>query len=100
MPAGPHRSADRHPVLRGERLEPRDVPASASLAAGTLTVTGDPTDDRIRVFVDGTNYVVLDGTAVLGRFAGTAVTSITVNTDGGDDTVIIDNSVPVPVTLN
>jgi uncharacterized protein GlcG (DUF336 family) len=99
MPAGPHHSADR-PVLRGERLEPRDVPASATLAAGTLTVTGDPTADRIRVYLDGPTLVVLDGTAVLGRFASASVTDITVDAGAGNDTVIIDPAVTQPVSID
>jgi uncharacterized protein GlcG (DUF336 family) len=101
MPADSHRSADRtRCVLRGERLEPRDVPASATLAAGALTVTGDPTADRIRVYLDGASLVVIDRTAELGRFASASVTSININAGDGNDTVIIDCPVTQPVTID
>ncbi len=93
------RSAQRRTKLDCETLEDRAVPATVALAGGTLTVTGTPGDDRIRVFSDGGAIRVLDGTAQIGVFAPGAVTAIAVNTDGGNDVVIIDPNLTQPVAL-
>src|SRR5947199_267089 len=86
------RSAQRRTTLACEALEDRAVPATVALAGGVLTVTGTPGDDRIRVFSDGAAIHVLDGTTDLGAFSPALVTSITVNTDGGNDSVITDRN--------
>jgi uncharacterized protein GlcG (DUF336 family) len=87
-------------ALTCEALEERAVPATAALAGGTLTVTGDPGGDRIRIINDGTALRVFDGTAQLGAFAPAAVTNIVVNTGTGDDVVVIDPNVTQPATIN
>jgi uncharacterized protein GlcG (DUF336 family) len=84
----------------GEKLEERNVPSTATLAAGTLTVTGVAADERIRIFTDGTVIRVLDGTQVIGTFDPNAVTSIAVTTDSGNNSVIVDPNILVPVSIN
>jgi uncharacterized protein GlcG (DUF336 family) len=100
MHTGDFRRALRRPALQCEKLEERAVPATATLAGGTLTVTGTADDDRIRIFTDGATIHVLDGTAEIGAFDPTTVTAITVNTDDGNNAVIIDPNLTQPVTLN
>ncbi|HUR53729.1 MAG TPA: hypothetical protein VMZ71_06340, partial [Gemmataceae bacterium] len=75
------------PLLWCEHLEPRDVPATAVVVAGVLTITGTPGDDRIRVFQDAADLVVLDGTTEIARVTSAGVTSIAITTGDGDDTV-------------
>ncbi len=87
-------------VLNCEALEERAVPASATLAGGTLTVTGDPDNDRIRIVNDGTAIRAYDGTVQLGAFTPAAVTNIVVNSGTGDDVVIIDPNVIQPAVIN
>lgn len=86
--------------LHCEALEERAVPATAALAGGTLTVTGDPGADRIRVTNDGTALRVFDGTVQLGAFDPAAVTNIVVNTGAGNDVVVIDPNVAPPATID
>jgi uncharacterized protein GlcG (DUF336 family) len=93
--------ANRRVRLRFEPLEDRSVPATAVLAGTALTVTGGPGDDRIRIYSDGTQLHVLEGTVDIGDFALGAVTTITVNTSpGANDTVIIDPNLTQTVVLN
>lgn len=94
------RAAERRTTLRCEALEDRALPATAALAAGTLTVLGTPGDDRVRVFGDGTTLRVFDGTTEIGAFASAAVTGITVNTGDGRDTVLIAPNVAQPAIVN
>ncbi|QJW93047.1 heme-binding protein [Frigoriglobus tundricola] len=93
------RSAFRRAFLGFEKLETREVFSAATLAAGTLTVTGTQADDRIRVYTDGTTIYVLDGTLQIGAFASTAVTQIVVNAAGAYNTVIIDPNVTQPAAI-
>src|SRR5262245_10798520 len=95
MPLTPVRTA-----LRCEPLEDRATPAPATLAAGTLTVTGTAADDRIRVVLEGDELRVLEGTNELGRFASAAVTTITIDGAAGNDTVIVGDSVTQPVNVS
>src|SRR5262245_274217 len=95
-----HTADSRRIPLDCEKLEDRAVPATAVLAGGTLTVTGDADDDRIRVVLEGANLRVLDGTQELGLFPSAAVTNIVVNTGDGNDTILIDRSVTHPATIN
>jgi uncharacterized protein GlcG (DUF336 family) len=92
-------AANRRAPLGCETLELRTVPATAALAAGTLTVTGTGGDDRIRIVREGGNLRVLDGTQEVGVFASAAVTAIAVSAGGGNDTVVVGNEVTQPVTL-
>ncbi len=86
-------------ALRCEPLEDRAMPATAILAAGTLTVTGTADADRLRIVQEGDQLRVLNGTEELGYFDSAAVTDITVNAGGGDDTVIIGDAVTQPVNV-
>jgi len=86
--------------LRCEYLEERAMLASATLAAGLLTITGDAGNDRIRVTPEGDNLRVLDGTQELGTFASAAVFSIEINGGGGNDSIIVNELVSHPVTIN
>src|SRR5437763_286877 len=87
--------------LNVERLETRTVPAvTASLAAGTLTVTGDAARDHIDVFINQGQLVVRDHGQVVGNFNPAAVTAINVQADGGNDVVHIGDTVTQPVTIN
>lgn len=92
--------ARRRIVLECEKLEARDVPATVSLAGTSLTVTGTADDDRIRIVSDGTNLSVVDGSAVIGTFAVTAVTDIAVNTLTGNDAVVVAPNVLQAVAIN
>ncbi|MBA4066460.1 MAG: hypothetical protein C0501_22665 [Isosphaera sp.] len=85
--------------LRCERLEDREVPAAAVLAAGTLTVTGTDAVDRIRVVRDGDALLVLDGSLQIGAFSNAAVTAIAVDVLGGNDSVVIGNTVTQPAAV-
>src|SRR5262249_26283275 len=75
-------------------------PSTASVVAGVLTVTGTPGDDRIRVYLDAANLVVLDGTTEIARVASASVTSIAIDTGDGDDTAVVDPDVTQPATLS
>ncbi|MBM3980387.1 MAG: heme-binding protein [Planctomycetes bacterium] len=94
-----HTDSRRTP-LEVEALEERAVPATAALAAGTLTVTGTPDNDRVRVFTDGTTVRVLDGTQEIGAFAAGGVTAIDVNGGAGNDTILIDPNLFQQATIN
>src|SRR5262245_46740585 len=87
-------------ALKCEPLEDRATPATATLAAGVLTVTGTGAAERIRVVREGDELSVLDGTTEIGRFASAAVSDITIDAGGGDDTVIVGDSVAQPVNAS
>lgn len=76
-----------------ERLEPREVPAVAVVSGTNLVVTGTDGDDRISVFLDGTDLVVLDGAAGVGRVPSAAITTIAIDGAGGNDVIKVDRSV-------
>lgn len=84
------RRAEGRSRLKCEELETREVPATAVLAAGALTVTGTAGDDRIRIVLDNGAVRVLDGTAEIGTFDPAAVATIAVNGLGGNDAILID----------
>lgn len=92
--------AHRRIALECETLEDRSVPATVSLAGTSLTITGTTGDDRIRVVNNGTNLQVIDGSAVIGTFAFSAVTDITVNSLAGNDAVVIDPNTVQAVAIN
>lgn len=95
-----NRAALRRATLWCEALEDRALMATAALAAGVLTVIGTEGDDRIRIFGDGAALHVLDGTVEIGAFSSAEVTSITVNTGTGNDSVLVDRSVTQPAVLS
>jgi uncharacterized protein GlcG (DUF336 family) len=100
MPKAKNRTGLAVPPLSCEMLEDRALLATATLAAGTLTVTGTAADERIRIFNDGTNLQVLDGTSLLGVFNQFAVGNIAVNTGEGNDSVVVAGNVTQPTALN
>ncbi|MFO0842716.1 MAG: heme-binding protein [Gemmataceae bacterium] len=84
-----------------EPLEPRNVPATASLVAGTLTVAGTPERDNLRVSLDErTNELVVRSFASeIGRFDAGAVGSVVVEGGGGRDVLAVDRQVRWPATI-
>jgi uncharacterized protein GlcG (DUF336 family) len=92
--------ARRRIVLECEKLEAREVPAVATLAGTSLTVTGTAGDDRIRITSDGTNLSVVDGSRVISSFVSTAITDVAINTLGGNDAVVVDPNVVQAVTID
>jgi hypothetical protein len=84
--------------LAVEVLEPRTTPVgnvTASLAGGTLTLTGDQFANEISITTLGLNIVVtgLNGTTVngaaTGSFLAALVSAITANLGAGDDSISI-----------
>lgn len=67
-----------------EVLEIRQVPTTAVLQLGVLTITGSDQADNIAVTKSGSNLRV---SGVATTFAASKVTSVVVNAGGGDDTV-------------
>ncbi len=95
-PTGPsHAPRDLHL----ERLEARDVPATAALVGSVLSVVGDPGADRIEVYRDGGQVVVRDGTVELGRFDSATVTAIGIDALDGNNKVVVDAAVDQPATI-
>ncbi|WP_439623428.1 hypothetical protein [Gemmata sp.] len=92
-------TANRRTLLRCEALEDRSLPAAAWLSAGTLTVIGDPADNRIRLVPEGSNIVVLDGAARIGVAPSAAVTDIFIRGGDGNDTVTVSDLITQPVNL-
>src|SRR4051794_22889281 len=90
MPAG-RRAAG----FRCELLEARNAPA-----AGPLTVSGSPGDDRLRVFRDGADLVVLNGPPEIARVAAASVTGITIRGEGGNDSLVVEDAATQPVNLD
>jgi uncharacterized protein GlcG (DUF336 family) len=90
---------DRPARLKCERLEDREVPATAVLAAGTLTVTGTAADDRIRVVQVGDQVTVFDGAAQIFAAPTAAVTAVGADAGAGNDTVIVGDTVTAPAVL-
>ena len=88
-------------MLTCDELERREMPAvTASVVAGTLTVTGTPGDDRITLFRDGPNLVVLDGTLETLRTPSAGVTSIAIDGGAGNDVIRIAPSVTQPAAIS
>jgi len=87
--------------LRVEPLEPREVPATASVGGGVLTVLGTPDRDRIDVWLDGrtSQLVVTDSNQEIGRFASAGIGSIVVDGGAGDDVIRIASDITQPATL-
>jgi uncharacterized protein GlcG (DUF336 family) len=87
--------------LRVEPLESREVPATASVAGGVLTVLGTPDRDRIDIFLDArtSQLVVTDSNREIGRFASAGVGAIIVDGGAGDDIIRIASEVTQPSTI-
>lgn len=103
----PGRSAKRQRVtrLRLEQLEDRTVMSvtAALNGAGVLTVNGDA-DALNHIFLtlnkSTDQIVVSDGATQRGAFASAAVTSITINADGTDNYVVVDQAISQAATIN
>ena len=85
-------------MLTCDELERRDVPATTSLVAGLLTVTGTAGEDRITVFQSGNEVVVQDGTQEIYRSAD-PVTNVRVFGLGGNDKLRISPTFNRPVQI-
>ena len=72
-----------------DRLERRDVPSTANLTAGVLTVLGSANADAITVSQALGVISVSDSGRVLKQVSATSVTKIVVDAGFGNDTVII-----------
>jgi uncharacterized protein GlcG (DUF336 family) len=82
-----------------EQLESRLTPAAtATLAAGTLTVVGDG-GDRINVFLDHSQLVVTDHGLELGRFVSAAVNAINITGGNGGNIIRVAPNVLQPATI-
>jgi Ca2+-binding RTX toxin-like protein len=75
--------------LRVETLEARDVPSTAVLSDGVLTVTGTADANEIGVNRRGHTIIVGDGQQLVGRFAASEVETVVVDAAAGDDVVFI-----------
>ncbi|MBY0524290.1 MAG: heme-binding protein [Gemmataceae bacterium] len=85
-----------------ERLETRTLLAStSSLVGGVLTVMGGPGDDRLTVCRDEVRnqLTLLDGGQEVARFDSSAVNTIAINVDGGNNVVRIENNVFQPAVI-
>src|SRR5438046_198700 len=79
-----------------QELESRTLPdASATLAAGLLTVLGDAGSDRININLDVSHskLVVLDRGKMVGQFVSNQVGNIFVNAGEGNNVVRIADNV-------
>src|SRR5262245_66318010 len=87
--------------LHVEPLESREVPATASVGGGVLTVLGTPDRDRIDIYLNnGTaQLVVTESNLEIGRFASAGVGAIIVSGGAGDDVVRIAQDVTQPATI-
>jgi len=74
-------------ALTFDALEPREVPATATLTDGTLLITGTDQADTITVRQTAT-AIRVDG--ISGSFAPSAVTTVVINSLGGDDRIKLD----------
>jgi uncharacterized protein GlcG (DUF336 family) len=88
-------------MLTCDELEAREMPAITTvLAAGTLTIAGSPTDERITVYQDGADLVVLDGTLEAFRTPSAEVTNIAIDGGGGNDSIRVAPSVRQPAAID
>src|SRR5438067_13770387 len=67
-----------------ERLESRDVPTTAVLSGGVLTITGSGGNDSI-VLKQSLGRVYISG--VTSSYATTGISSVVINDGGGNDTI-------------
>jgi uncharacterized protein GlcG (DUF336 family) len=84
-------------MLKCVELEKRDVPASAAVAAGLLTVSGTSGDDRITIFQSGTEIVIRDGTSDTLRVSAAGITNILVLGFEGNDQLRVSPTLNLPV---
>jgi hypothetical protein len=85
-----------------ETLESRRLlAATATVTSGTLTVTGTPQSDAIKIIQTEKNLVVRVGTHQINKFTATSVTKIVVNAGKGNDSVLLDfTTLSTPATIS
>jgi Ca2+-binding RTX toxin-like protein len=81
------RSAKYQAKLSFDSLEARDVPSTAVLSDGTLTITGTDQADSIWVYQTDFQTTI---SGVSGSFETDQINRIVINPGDGDDTVILD----------
>src|SRR3954464_5389175 len=67
-----------------ERLESRDVPTTAALSGGVLTINGTTGNDSI-VLAQSSGQVSVSG--VTTKFATSSINSVVINGGGGSDSI-------------
>jgi uncharacterized protein YkwD len=82
-----------------ELLERRDVPSSARLSAGVLTVLGTSGNNAINLSMSGGKIRAVDSGASLGQFPATSVKKIVVDVGMGNDRVTITTAFRRPTFL-
>jgi hypothetical protein len=80
------------PALSVERLEARDVPTTASIYGGTLTVDGTDASESITVRLDGWQMkvdgaAIRDGKTYVSAIDASRVHQVVIHGYGGDDTI-------------
>jgi uncharacterized protein GlcG (DUF336 family) len=86
-------------MLTCDELEKREVPATAVVAAGLLTVSGTTGDDRITVFQSGADLVVWSGTLEVFRTPAAGVTNLLVLGFEGNDSIRISPTLNLPTQI-
>ncbi len=90
-------------TLNLESLEQRSLPAvTATLGAGILQVSGSPQRDVVQIRLDSsTNRILIqDAAKVVASFPAPAVSSLTVQTFAGNDSIQVDPKLNLPATLD
>lgn len=82
-----------------DTLEARDTPAVFDVTGPTLTVLGTTDDDAITIRLSGTNLQVLDNGAVAHEVEAAKIKKIVIDTDAGNDRIVVQNSIKVPTFL-
>jgi len=72
---------------------------TASVVATILVVSGTTANDSIRVSSDGVNLIVISGSSSVGSFPMTGIIGVEISGFGGNDTLVVDQSVLLPSTL-
>jgi hypothetical protein len=91
------------PALSIERLEARDVPATANLYGSTLIVDGNDRPESLTVRFDGSRVTVDDTTIRDGRSTASSIDAsrvrqVVIHARGGDDTINV-ATLKVPVMV-
>lgn len=82
-----------------DTLEARDTPAVFDVTGPTLTVLGTTEDDAITIRLSGTNLQVLDNGAIAHEVEAAKIKKIVIDTDAGNDRIVVQNSIKVPTFL-